>query len=58
MYLQEMLVPHISHAYMISMQEKRQASKKASEQSSRARQAGARLAYRVKGYHARRNYRS
>jgi len=31
MYLQEMLVPHITHAYMVSRQEKWQASKQASE---------------------------
>jgi len=30
----------------------------ASEQSSGVRQAGARLAYNARGYHARRSYRS
>jgi len=39
MYLQEMLVPHITHAYMVSRQEKWQTSKQASEQSSGAKQA-------------------
>ena len=42
MYLQEMLVPHITHAYMVSRQGKQQASKQASKQSSGAKQAGVR----------------
>jgi len=35
MYLQEMLVSHITHAYMVSKQDKRQASKQTSEQASK-----------------------
>ena len=58
MYVQDMLVPHITHAYIVSRQKKRQASKQASEQSSGARQAGVRLAYSARGYHARRSHGS
>jgi len=47
-----------THANMISKQRNRQAGKQASEQSSGARQAEAKLMYNTKCYHARRDYRS
>jgi len=45
MYLQEILVPNNTYAYMTSRQENRQASKQASDHPSEAKQAGAKLMY-------------
>ena len=58
MCLHEMLVPHIAHAYVASMQENRQASKQARNHPNEAKKAGVKLMYNTKGYHARRGYRS
>jgi len=58
MYLQEMLVPNNTHAYMASKQENQQASEQASDHPSEAKQAGVKLIYNTKCYHARRGYRS
>ena len=57
MYLQEMLVPNNTHAYMASRQENRQASKQPSDNPSEARQARAKLMYNTKCYHTRHGYR-
>jgi len=53
-----MLVSNNTHAYMASRQENRQASKQASDHSSKTKQAGAKLMYNTKCYHLRRGYRS
>ena len=58
MYLQSMLVPNNTHADMASRQENRQASKKTSDHSSEAKQAGANLMHNTRCYHARRGYHS
>jgi len=58
MYLQEMLVSNNIYAYIASRQENRQASKQASDHPSKAKQAGAKIMYNTRCYHARCGYRS
>ena len=58
MYLQEMLVPNNTDAYMTSRQENRQASKQASDHPSESKHAGAKLMYNTRCYHIQRGYRS
>ena len=56
MYLQEMFVPYITHAYMANRPENRQASKQASVYPIETKKAGAKLMYNARCYHARRGY--
>jgi len=58
MYLQEMLVPIIHMQIWLASKGTDRWVKQASEQSSEARQAGAKLMYNTKCYHARHGYRS
>jgi len=58
MYLQEMLVLDLTLAYIASKQENWQASKQASNNRSEVKQAGAKLMYNAKCYHAWHGYRS